>query len=145
MLVWPSRSFSHYASSWMGRNTHQEIFFDSIGPGVSKLMTRFLMSCSQNWKSDNFCQQLETISSVLPWISPGNTILHFSLPLCSFLFSVEPIDLFIFWSKLSSSDNYDHTKIHERRTNFSRTDELAIKVSDFIQRQIHWQILMLAF
>ena len=34
MLVWPSRSFSHYASSWMGRNTHQEIFFDSIGPGI---------------------------------------------------------------------------------------------------------------
>ena len=83
------------------------------------------------WKSDNFCQQLETISSVLPWISPG-WIIYLSLrPPRNpnvFYFSFEPIDLFIFWSKLSSSNDEHHSTIHQWRTDFSRHSACSVKV-----------------
>ena len=69
----------------MGCYTHQEIF--SNGVFFIKLMIiRIFYIFFENKSSDNFCQQLETISSVLPWISPGNFYLFSSITEVAIIF-----------------------------------------------------------
>ena len=127
LFVRSFRSFPHHASCWMGCYSYQEIF--SFQSSLS--FPWLWVTWSENEKSDNFCQKLETISSVLPWISPGETIYPSFWPSMTsdmFYFSFESIDLFIFWSKLSPSSNQHPSTNCLWRIGFSRHSICSVKV-----------------